>query len=289
MKCRVLALALLGSALVAVPAFARDVRLTQRLYNAEEVVRIDGKMGVQATVAFADDEHIENVAVGDAESWQITPNKRANLLFVKPLAATARTNMTVITDRHTYYFDLVANPRATPVYALKFTYPAEPKAANGGANAQVALNDAEREALDSDQAPVDPAQLNFAWRTTGPARLIPQRLYDDGESTYAIWPAGVPIPAILVTNDKGDEGPVNFAVRGDTIVIDGVPSRIVLRVGKDRAQLDYRGPGPKPRSDPNQPRSQPQTATPASAAPAPAPITAAMSDTMVDADQPRSQ
>ncbi|MBV1690157.1 TrbG/VirB9 family P-type conjugative transfer protein [Novosphingobium sp. G106] len=265
---RVLALAAIGSVLAGAPAEARDARLTQRLYNAEEVVRIDGRMGVQATVAFADDEHIENVAVGDAESWQITPNKRANLLFVKPLSAAARTNMTVVTDRHTYYFDLIANSRATPVYALKFTYPAEPKSAAGTPGAQAVLTDAERAAL-NDEAPVDPAQLNFAWRTSGPAKLIPQRLYDDGESTYAVWAAGVPIPAILVTNEKGDEGPVNFAVRGDTIVIDGVPSHIVLRVGRDRAQLDYKGPGPKPKSPPQ----------------APAPATAAVSDPVL----PRSE
>jgi len=275
MKRPIPALALLAAAGAvtagAPPAQAGDARLTKRLYNAEEVVRIDGRMGVQATVAFADDEHIENVAVGDAESWQITPNKRANLLFVKPLAASAHTNMTVVTDRHTYYFDLIASARATPVYALKFTYPAEPKAA-GTPGAQAALTDAERAAL-TDAAPVDPAQLNFAWRTTGPARLIPQRLYDDGEATYAVWAAGVPIPAILVTNEKGDEGPVNFAVRGDTIVIDGVPSRIVLRVGKDRAQLDYKGPGARPRSDPGQPK----TASPAAPTPG-APATAAVSD-----------
>lgn len=252
----------------AAPAQARDERLTQRLYNPDEVVRIDGRMGVQATVAFADEEHIENVAIGDSESWQITPNKRANLLFVKPLAAAARTNMTVVTDKHTYYFDLIAGPRANPLYALKFTYPAEPKPANAGAPA-VALTDAERAAMDAE--PVDPAQLNFAWVTKGPPKLLPQRLYDDGEMTYAVWAKDVPVPAILVTNEKGDEGPVNFSVRGETIVIDGVPSRIVLRVGRDRAQLDYKGPGPKPK------------------APASAPAPMAVATPTTNTDQPRSQ
>lgn len=254
------------------PAQARDERLTQRLYNSDEVVRIDGRMGVQATVAFADDEHIENVAVGDAETWQITPNKRANLLFVKPLTATARTNMTVVTDRHTYYFDLIAGPRAVPLYALRFIYPAaKPSApANGSPAAAVALNDSEREALDAQ--PVDPAQLNFAWTSKGAPKLLPQRLYDDGEATYAVWSKDVPVPAILVTNDKGEEGPVNFAVRGDTIVIDGVPRQLVLRVGRDRAQLDYKGPGPKPKT--------------ANAAPAPI---AAATPIAPSANQPRSQ
>jgi type IV secretion system protein VirB9 len=229
------------------PAQAGDPRLTQRLYDAEEVVRIDGRMGVQASIAFDAEEHIENVAVGDADAWQITPNKRANLLFVKPLNPAARTNMTVVTDRHTYYFDLVAGARAQPVYALRFTYPAGSRT---GMASAAALSDAEREVL-GEPAPIDPAQLNFAWTTKGPAKLLPSRLYDDGQATYAVWSPGVPIPAILVTDDKGDEGPVNFAVRGETIVIDGVPRRIVLRAGRERAQLDYRGPGARPRSTAN--------------------------------------
>jgi type IV secretion system protein VirB9 len=239
MKVAALALAF---ALAAAPAAARDARLTQRLYNADEVVRIDGRQGVQAAIMFADDEHIENVAVGDAEAWQITPNKRANLLFLKPLAAAARTNMTVVTDRHTYFFDLVASPRAQPVYALRFTYPAEPKPAASAAPAS--LTEAERAALDPLEAPVDPARLNFAWSRKGSARLLPAQLYDDGRAVYVTWAPGVPIPAILVTNDKGEEGPVNYAVRSDTIVIDGLPRHIILRAGRDRAELDYKGSDP---------------------------------------------
>jgi type IV secretion system protein VirB9 len=255
------ATALAGLALAA-PVFARDARLTQHLYNGDEVVRIEGKLGVQASIAFAEDEHIENVAVGDADSWQITPNKRANLLFVKPLNAAARTNMTVVTDRHTYYFDLVASPRAAPLYALRFTYPAEPKPAGLGQGAAPAtLTSAEQQALNEDQTPVDPAQLNFAWQRSGASKLAPQRLYDDGNAVYASWAPGAPIPAILITNEKGDEGPVNYAVRGDTIVIDGVPSRIVLRAGRARAQLDYKGSGPKPRAGAVAPAPAPAVAT----------------------------
>lgn len=227
------------AAVLAVPANARDARLTQRLYDPSAVVRIDGRMGVQATIAFAEDEHIENVAVGDSATWQITPNKRANLLFVKPLAPTARTNMTVVTDRHTYYFDLLASPRAAPLYALSFTYPEEPKKAEPSVPAP--MTEAERQAM-AGEAPVDPATLNFAWRTSGTGDLLPSRIYDDGTSTYVVWGVDAQLPAILVVDEKGVEGPVNFAVRGDTIVIDGVPERMVLRSGKAKAQLDYRGP-----------------------------------------------
>ena len=34
-------------------------------------------------------ERIENVAIGDSLGWQVTPNRKANLLFLKPMAAPA--------------------------------------------------------------------------------------------------------------------------------------------------------------------------------------------------------
>jgi len=221
------------------PAWA-DSRLVSHEYDENEVVRIDGKIGVQATIGFGEDEHIENVAVGDSQKWQITPNKRANLLFVKPLDAGARTNMTVVTDRHTYFFDLVASARGNPLYMLRFTYKDEDKAPAGTARAEAPpLNDAELAAISGDPvaAPADPAMLNFAWEPKGDAGLFPSRIYDDGSATYLTWTEEQQVPAILVTNEKGEEGPVNYAVRGDTIVIDDVPSRILLRSGKASATL----------------------------------------------------
>ncbi|MCB2047117.1 MAG: TrbG/VirB9 family P-type conjugative transfer protein [Novosphingobium sp.] len=110
-------------ALAATSAAAQDdPRLVTREYDAAKIVRIEGRPGVQATIVFAEDEKIENVAVGDSEKWQITPNKRANLLFARPLDAAAVTNMTVVTDKRTYLFDLVATAKDKPVYLFRFTY-----------------------------------------------------------------------------------------------------------------------------------------------------------------------
>ena len=230
----------LGLLCLGSPALAKDPRLAARPYNPDEVVRIDGQLGVQASIAFAEDERIENVAVGDSASWQITPNKRANLLFVKPLAGKARTNMTVITDRRTYFFDLVSGTAAKPLYVLRFSYPDEPKPEPQQA-ATPELNEAETRLAEGEK-PVDPALLNFQWARRGDARIQPVQLYDDGQSTYLTWARDVPLPAILIRDEKGAEGPVNYAVRGETIVIEGVPSPIFLRAGRNAAQLDYRGP-----------------------------------------------
>jgi type IV secretion system protein VirB9 len=220
-------------------ALADDARIVEKFYDAGKVVRIEGRTKVQATIQFAEDEHIENVAIGDSQAWQVTPNKRANLLFVKPLAATATTNMTVVTDRHTYLFDLVASASARPLYVLKFTYPEEPKPQLAAVEAPTVDEIA---AASDPQAVTDPAALNFAWAGKGDRKLLPARTYDDGTATFLAWPAGSPVPAILIKDSAGTEGPVNFTVRGDVIVVDGVPREIVLRSGKDSATLVNSGP-----------------------------------------------
>jgi len=251
---RFLAAAALGLLAGATALHAEDPRLIHRMFDPGKVVRIEGSTRVQATIRFADDELIENVAIGDSNAWQVTPNKRANLLFVKPLADKAVTNMTVVTTRHTYFFDLVATPRTTtPLYELAFLYPKEDKpdaAASAPTNADTgaAPTEVELAAATNPAAVTDPARLNFAWSGKGDKKLLPGRIYDDGDSTYLTWRAGTPVPAILMKDEKGTEGPVNYAVRGDVIVIDGVPRELVLRSGREMATIDNTGPARSPAS-----------------------------------------
>lgn len=240
---RLLPAAALGLLALANPLRAEDPRLLSRLFDANAVVRIEGKPNVETTIRFGEDELIENVAIGDSNGWQVTPNKRANLLFVKPLNAKAATNMTVVTSDHTYFFDLVASPRgARPVYELAFTYPKEAKPAPAKTAGADQPNATELAAASDPQAIVDPAQLNFSWAGSGDRKLLPARIYDDGTSTYLAWPAGTPVPAILVKDKQGTEGPVNFAVHGDVIVVENVPRQIILRSGKQMATIDNHGP-----------------------------------------------
>ncbi|MDC0887274.1 TrbG/VirB9 family P-type conjugative transfer protein [Altererythrobacter sp.] len=242
----------LALALLATPLTAQDSRLIELEYDPGRVVTIEGRTKVQATIQFGDGEAIENVAIGDSTTWQVTPNKRANLLFVKPLAATARTNMTVVTNKRTYLFDLVASPRNKPLYILTFTYPKE-EAAKAEQVAQAERASAlELTAASDPYAVVDPAALNWAWQTGGDSKLFPVRIFDDGEATFVEWRAGEAVPAILVKDFKGTEGPVNFTVRGNTVVVDGVPSEIILRSGDESATLTNTGPIRVPPSVPAQ-------------------------------------
>lgn len=237
---------------LAAPVTAQDNRLQTLVFNENAVVRIDGKVKVQTTIKFAPDEVIENVAIGDSMAWQVQPNKAQTILFVKPLELDARTNMTVVTDKRTYLFDLVASTRNSALYVLQFRYPDLEKAAEEArlaaaaeaeAQAQRALEAPEQVAAEADPYAVgDPAQLNFAWAGAGDAGLLPARTFDNGDAVFLSWPQDAAIPAILVLNEEGDEGPVNFTVRGETVVVDGVPSTIILRSGRETATLTNTGP-----------------------------------------------
>jgi len=97
------ALAVLGCTTASAAA---DNRIRSLAYEPDHIVQVVGRMGIQSTIQFDGNERIQNVAIGDSSKWQVTPNHGATLLFVKPLAPRVRTNMTVVTDQRTYFFDL---------------------------------------------------------------------------------------------------------------------------------------------------------------------------------------
>lgn len=218
------------------PSAAADARLRTVRFDPAQVTTLRGRVGVQSMITFRSDERIENVAVGDSSTWQVTPNRRADALFVKPMEASARTNLTVITTRRTYLFDLVADRRGEPTYALSFTY-AEPPIVDAEPETALAAAPAAPETAAAAAPAAAPLALNFAWRTEGAARLLPQQVFDDGHATYLRWAPGSTMPAILRPSSGGGEEPVNYAVVNDYVTVDGTPGALVLRSGAERAVL----------------------------------------------------
>jgi len=210
-----------------------DPRIRLVDYSADQVVRVTGFPGYQITIQFAPEERIENVALGDSVTWQVTPNKKANLLFVKPTAPNGRSNMSVVTDRRTYNFDLVAKPSARAnakelIYALRFKYAEPPKAVAAA------------------PAPA-PGPINFAYKFKGSKANLPVRVYDDGRSTYFQWAEGVSTPAIFAVGTDKRESIVNYTVRNGTVVVDRISPTFTLRHGKQVTQIVNAGfAEPKP-------------------------------------------
>jgi type IV secretion system protein VirB9 len=209
---------------------AADQRIRALLYDPGAVVTVTGQPGIQSTIEFAPDERIENVAIGDSAAWQVTPNRRASLLFLKPNLPGGRTNMTVVTDRRTYMFDLVAARRTTaPLYALRFVYPEPilPAVVPARIDPPLVAVSQRPTALD----------LHFDWSGKGKSALLPRRAFDDGQALYLAWDRDSALPAMLSADPQGVEGPVNYSMKGDYVVIDQIPDRLILRSGSATATL----------------------------------------------------
>jgi type IV secretion system protein VirB9 len=226
---RTLLAVLAVSAALAGPALAADAprpgavdpRIRTVAYDPDQVVRLTGYFGIQTMLEFAPDERIENVSIGDALGWQVTPNKKANLLFLKPLDRTAATNMTVVTDRRRYVFELVvAAPKASTkdmAYVVRFLVPAPaPLMA----------------AAPPPPPPAAPVERNAAYTVKGDAAIQPAKVFDDGAVTYFAWPSQADLPAVFVVGADGVEGLANAVVRDGYLVVDQLAPRFVLRAGK---------------------------------------------------------
>jgi len=104
-----------------------DSRIKTYVYNPNEVYLVNLHFGFQCYVEFAKGEEIETISVGDNYYWKITPLERR--LFIKPLEKNIRTNLTVITNKRTYNFDIVSQEYnedtddSSLLYTVKFVYP----------------------------------------------------------------------------------------------------------------------------------------------------------------------
>ncbi len=220
-----------------------DPRIYVVDYDPAQVVELHATMGYQTFVEFASDEHIENVAVGDATGWQITPNRAANLLFVKPLNDVPTTNMTVVTNYRRYSFELSVRPHAPSgdksiVYTLRFQYP------------EVAVATVVAKASAPEPPPL-PKVANAAYSYDGSPRIVPSRVFDDGKATYFEFRDGDSYPAIFSLDGDKNEQVVNTYMRSGYIVADQVSRGFVLRQGADVTRVyndGFRAPGPGPQS-----------------------------------------
>lgn len=205
------------------PVTAQDSRIRIVDYNPDQIVQITGHTGYQIAVEFGEGEKVETVAVGDSAGWQITPNASANLLFVKPVGLSRPTNMTIISNRRRYNFELISRsgikaPAGSVVYAMRFRYP------------EVAMPEIAVAEVPLISTP--PEQWNRAYTYDGAPANIPEEVFDDGNSTYFRFSKETPTPAIFVLTADAGESLVNFAVRGPYVVVEQVSPQLILRQGK---------------------------------------------------------
>jgi type IV secretion system protein VirB9 len=205
-----------------------DPRIKQVMYDPDAIVPIRGALGYEMAVEFSPAERIENVSIGDSLSWQVTPNRKATMLFVKPMAKNNPTSMTVVTNLRIYSFTLTAvEPKngndPNQMLRLRFLYPPPPAPPKAAAMAQ--------------PPPPKPEDFNFDYSIKGSKALRPVRVFDDGKVTYFQFDARKDTPALFVVNPDKKEELAETRVSGAYTIIDLTAERFVLRYGKTKLEV----------------------------------------------------
>jgi type IV secretion system protein VirB9 len=219
-----------------------DPRIKTVDYDPQQVVRLVGAFRTATEVLFGDGETIRHVALGDTTGWDVVAE--TNILFAKPKAVRAPTNLIVTTttaggaERH-YTFELATRAGATgprapdTFFVVRFRYPVQEKA-----QVTAALSAAEaavqRQVL---QFKLDRAALegprNLAYALQGSAAIAPSEVTDNGRFTVLRFPGTQAIPAIYAVTPDGTESLTPFDVRGEFVVVHQTAAQLRLRRGRE--------------------------------------------------------
>lgn len=230
MKTKLIALAF---TLISIPALAgqsprplgTDSRIRHVLYNPSEVYEIKATYGYQTAIEFADSETVQVASIGDSIAWQVIPV--GSRLFLKPVEQNPRTNLTVVTNKRTYYFHLsTVNPRLVSdmTYLVRFEYPKD-------------LSPPPSEVFKARS----PADYNFSYQLKKDKKSGLIRAFDNGEFTYLQFKDLTDLPAIFWVDSENKESVVNFRIEGPYVVIERVANQFLFRRGKVIGHLFNKG------------------------------------------------
>ena len=227
-------LVLLGPLAAHAELVARPGRLDPRIrslpYSAEQVFLVTGTYGLVTTILFGADEDITQVVAGDTVSWQILTSADRRSLTLKPMEKDAATNLSVVTTKRTYSFDLRVNDTKAmqnQTFKLRFTYP-EDAGLKGTAELWKQAQDAQR---NPNIKNIRRDKVNYDYGFKGSDGAKPIWVFDDGLKTFMKFTGD--IPAIFIVDGRRRESLVNYRREADYIVIDKVSRQWTLRFGTE--------------------------------------------------------
>ena len=199
------------------------------LYNPNEVYRYIGHYTYQGFIEFEQGETIGTISMGNPSLWLF--ESLGNRLFLKPVGEDgSETNMTVITSKKVYHFELMAREAKgiadkNLIFVVKFVYPDE-KEKNIVEFAKTSASD------EPDLR--DLSKFNFNYQYTGEKNIAPSKVFDNGQFTYFQFSSkNAEIPAIFIVDADGFESLVNYRVTSDYIVVERVGAQFTLRNGSE--------------------------------------------------------
>lgn len=231
-----------------------DSRIKTLVYNPNEVFELKFYYGYQSFIEFSDNEEIEMISIGESFAWRITPAGKR--LFIRPLEVAAHTNMTIITNKRTYHFDIKSGEYdgredEDLVYTVRFYYPQlnqplpippqlaipvspkiNPEIKRPIPSGTVAQKLTDKNILALTGNPTG-FELNFDYSIAGKADdIMPLKIYDNGNETMLKFANdNMIVPHISSVDIFGSETKQRYILRDDHVVIPGTYRQISLRLG----------------------------------------------------------
>lgn len=214
-------------------AYATDLRIKHVSWQENNVVPIHGMAFTATQVVFGKDERVLTVEGGDSAVWMVTRHATLpNMVFIKPTYLGSNSNITIVTNKHSYYFHVTSNRQlderpSAQTYAIQFIYPEE-EAKRLKAHALKAQK-TQKEIINPIK---NPEAYNWNYRFSGSTQLAPLHVFDDGKFTYFELGKNQAVPAIFAVDDKqGKESVVNTRREGAYIVVQRIAPQFTLRSG----------------------------------------------------------
>lgn len=262
---------------VDIPRTSRfDDRMQYINYNGSDVTEIRAKDGFVTAISFADDETIEDIAIGFSGGWEVKDNRnnvyiRPKALqqgengFFEPKAGEWDTNLLIVTNKRNYAFDLklVNDNKDRSAYFMKFAYPTEEQLkrnaevkAKAEKNREIAKQKAEQAETEAVNQSLNkftvPRNWDYTMRVGKDSREIaPKFAYDDGVRTYIGFDTTNSIPSVFYYQGE-QEMMSNTSVKKQgnytVIVVHKTASRFILRSGEQVVGVINYGFGKNPTS-----------------------------------------
>lgn len=134
-----------------------DSRIKTFVYSENEIFPVVLHYGYQTAIEFSKDETIQTYSVGNQFVWQFSAIGRT--LFIRPLEDNIVTNMTVITNKRRYYFELYSKMISgindeEMSYVVRFFYP-------DNNNDKIKVKTIEKQPTDNNLQVIKPYNFNY--------------------------------------------------------------------------------------------------------------------------------
>ena len=199
-----------------------DSRIKTLIYNPNEIFKIVVHFNFQTSLEFEKDEEIKTITTGNSYAWQLVPID--NRLFIKPLEENILTNMTVITNKRVYQFEVQSKPYSgyvdnELVYVARFYFPRPDEK----------IDYPEIKKPDDNQGTLEVKPYNFNYEMVGPVKYLPSKIFDDGLKTYIYYNKDISFKQPFVKVIKENQVfKIKPSIVGDYLVIDNVGKALEL-------------------------------------------------------------